>query len=68
MAAHSVDGGRKLTGTKFAVILQTSYATFEYWLREHDKQPPGCLLTLMDILEQSEEARKLVGIEKLAPQ
>ena len=67
MAAHSVDG-RKLTGTKFAVILQTPYDTFEYWLREKDKQPPGCLLTLMDILEQSEDARKLVGIEKIAPQ
>ena len=48
-----------------AKFLSLSYAAA---LPERDKQPPGCLLTLMDILEQSEEARKLVGIEKVAPQ
>ena len=63
MAVHNADG-KKLTGTRFAKILQTPYSTFEYWLRENDKQPPGCLLTLMDVLEKSEEARKLVGIER----
>jgi DNA-binding transcriptional regulator YiaG len=63
MAAHRIEG-KKLTGTRFAAILQTPYATFEHWLRENDKQPPGCLLTLMDVLERSEEARRIAGIEE----
>jgi len=61
LATHRADG-KRLTGTKFASILQTPYATFEHWMRERDKQPPGCMLTLMDVLEQCPEARKVLGI------
>lgn len=62
MAAHTVQG-RKLTGTRFAGILRTPYATFEHWMREQDKQPPACMLLVMDMLEQLPDARKLVGID-----
>jgi hypothetical protein len=31
-------------------------------MREHDTQPPGCLIMLMDLLEQSAEARRIAGI------
>ena len=53
----------RLSGVRMAALLQTPYATFEHWLRAKDKQPPGCLITLMDILERSPEARAQLGIE-----
>jgi len=62
MAVHRA-AEKTLTGKRFAVILQTPYSTFEHWLREKDKQPPGCLVTLMDLLDNVPEARQYLGIE-----
>jgi hypothetical protein len=65
MQAYKV-GGRKLTGTRFAAMLCTPYDTFEYWLRPDDRDhtPPGCMIAIMNILEQSAEARRLLGIDE----
>ena len=63
MADHRTADGKKLTGTRFAAILATPYSTFEYWLRQNDKQPPGCLVTLMNVLENVPSARQFLGIE-----
>jgi len=52
----------RLNGKKMAVILRTPYGTFEKWMRTDDTQPPGCMVTLMDILEQSAEARQIANI------
>ena len=40
----------------------TPYDTFEKWMRKKDAQPPACLIVLMDILEQSAEARRIAGV------
>lgn len=53
----------KLKGTQFAKVLQTPYGTFMHWLRD-ESTPPACLLTLMDLLEQSPEARKIAGVKE----
>jgi hypothetical protein len=54
----------RLNGRKMAAVLQTPYGTFEKWMRTDDTQPPGCLVMLMDILEQSAEARRIANIEE----
>ena len=52
----------RLNGKQMAKILQTPYNTFEKWKRSEETTPPGCLLTLMTILEQSSDVRKSLGI------
>ena len=54
----------RLNGQKMAQLLHTPYGTFEKWRREDDTQPPGCLLLVMDILEQSAEARRIAGVQE----
>ena len=46
--------------------LSTPYGTFQKWMRskEASVKPPACMLTLMDILEHSAEARKIIGIKE----
>lgn len=63
MAAHTVNG-RKLTGTRFAAMLRTPYPTFEHWLRTIDKEPPGSMALVMDLLEQVPAARAHLGIDE----
>ena len=47
-----------------ASILKTPFGTFEHWMRStNDTQPPACMVLLLDLLEQSPEARKIAGIE-----
>lgn len=45
------------------VILQTPFGTLTHWLRD-ESTPPACLLALMDILEQSSEARRIAGVKE----
>ena len=54
-----------LTHEALAEKLCTPYETFKKWMRdgEGSRQPPGCLIVLMDILEKSDEARKIAGIK-----
>lgn len=50
-----------------ASILKTPFGTFEHWMRStNDTQPPACMVLLLDLLEQSPEARKIAGIEELS--
>lgn len=46
--------------------LSTPYGTFQKWMRvsEASVKPPACMLTLMNILEHSHEARKIIGIKE----
>jgi DNA-binding transcriptional regulator YiaG len=53
-----------LTHEEMAAKLETPYPTFAKWMRSKDNQPPGCMMTLMNILERSAEARKIVGIKE----
>ena len=48
---------------ELAGILQTPLGTVKHWLQD-DVTPPACLLTLMDILEQSAEARRIAGVKE----
>lgn len=51
-----------VTHEEMASRVSTPYGTFKKWMMTKDTQPPGCMLTLMNILERSEEARKIVGL------
>jgi hypothetical protein len=52
-----------LKHTETAKLLLTPIGTFKHWLTgEH--QTPGCLVTLLDILEGVPEARKYLRIEE----
>lgn len=54
-----------LTHKEMAEKIETPYYTFAKWMRaKRDNQPPGCLLPLMNILEQSSEARKIARIKE----
>jgi len=55
-----------LSHRQMAKKLSTSYKTFSKWmaLKENSTQPPACMLTLMDILERSSEARQIAGITR----
>lgn len=44
-------------------IPQTPRGTLTHWLRD-EATPPACMLALMDILEQSAEARRIAGIQE----
>jgi DNA-binding transcriptional regulator YiaG len=44
-------------------VLQTPRGTMTHWLRD-EATPPACMLALMDILEQSAEARRIAGIRE----
>ena len=50
---------------QMAEILQTPVATVTHWVR-NESTPPGCLLTLMDVLERHEEVRICLGIREPA--
>jgi len=55
-----------LTHEQLAEMITTPYGTFQKWMRsdEGSVKPPACMLTLMEILEESSEARRIVGINE----
>ena len=57
-------GQHNLTHKQMAEKLSTPYPTFRHWMLVRDNAPPACMATLMRILEQSSEARKIVGIKE----
>ena len=55
MAQHSI------SHREMAKRLRTPYGTFKHWVHD-DGRIPGSVLLLLDILERSSEARKVIGI------
>ena len=51
-----------LSHTEMAAKLSTPYPTFANWMLTNDKQPPACMVTLLDILENVPEAREFLKI------
>jgi hypothetical protein len=63
---RSIMAQHGLSCTRFAAIIQTPAKTVEKWLAGSLK-PPKCMAALLDVLEQSEEARQLLGVHKPKP-
>lgn len=54
-----------LSRDDMARVLQTPVRTQDDWLSEtRPRMPPACMLTLMTILEQSPQARRLAGVHR----
>lgn len=47
---------------KMAEVLQTPFGTLNHWIRD-EANPPGVMLLVMTLLEQSADARRIAGIE-----
>jgi hypothetical protein len=56
MALHDIEH------KEMAKKLHTPYGTFEKWMRTKDAQPPACMILVLDLLEQSAEARRIAGV------
>ena len=53
------------TRIEMARILQTPPSTYDKWFYRQAAAPPACMLLLLDILEQSAEARGIAGLEPI---
>ena len=52
-----------LTRVEMAAILQTPSDTLDNWL-DKDRNPPACLMPLMDLLEARSQVRTWLGVHK----
>lgn len=50
-----------LSRNEMATLLRTSIKTLEGWL-DSGRTPPACMLLVMDLLEQSSQARRIAGV------
>ena len=55
-----------LTHEEMAEKITTPYGTLRNWMltSSDSRNPPACMCALLDILEQSGEARRIVGIKE----
>ena len=54
-----------LNRNQMADIISTPVASLDDWLSQtKPRVPPACMLTLMSLLEQSSQARRLAGVHK----
>lgn len=58
----------ELSRDEMAEILRTPVSTVNDWLSATKPRiPPACMVLIMNLLEQSPQARKLAGVHKTQP-
>jgi hypothetical protein len=56
---------RNLSAADMGAAIRTPARTVEKWIdRTKPTKPPACMALLLDLLEQSSQCRRLIGIEK----
>ena len=55
-----------LSRAEAALVLCTPERTLDGWL-DDDRTPPGCMIALLDVIEQSSHGRRILGVQDKQP-